>query len=139
MLSNFQVGEKPLLQSFLLGQPEFRKTLQGATMEQLRQRIIASCHLGPLDAAETGAYIMHRLRTAGWSGDPSFSEDAYVAIHQHTGGIPRRINVLCDRLLLLGRLDKKHEFLGKEVAEVTDELQQEYSPSAMQADQADAV
>ena len=136
MLSNFQIGEKPLLQSFLLGQPEFRRTLQGPEMEQLRQRIIASCHLGPLDLPETEAYIVHRLRTAGWNGDPSFTADAFAAIYQHTGGIPRRINVLCDRLLLLGRLDRKHEFVGNEVAEVIEELQQEYSPPALQANQA---
>jgi general secretion pathway protein A len=139
MLSNFQSGEKPLLQSFLLGQPEFRRTLQDASMEQLRQRVIASCHLGPLDAAaETQGYIVHRLQTAGWRGDPSFSEDAFAAIHVYSGGIPRKINVLCDRLLLLGRLDKKHEFSGKQVAEVVDELQQEFAPPMLQASQAGA-
>lgn len=137
MLSNFQSGEKPLLQSFLLGQPEFRRTLQDASMEQLRQRVIASCHLGPLDAAaETQAYIVHRLQTAGWRGDPSFSEDAFAAIHVYSGGIPRKINVLCDRLLLLGRLDKKHEFSGKQVAEVVEELQQEFAPPMLQASRA---
>ena len=79
MLSNFSAGEKPLLQSFLLGQPEFRRMLQSPHMEQLRQRVIASCHLGPMDGAETEAYIMHRLQTVGWKGDPSFSEDAFDA------------------------------------------------------------
>ena len=66
MLSNFQSGDKPLLQSFLLGQPEFRKTLQNENMQQLRQRVIASYHLGPMEAPETRAYIEHRLKTAGW-------------------------------------------------------------------------
>src|SRR6266850_7367730 len=103
MLSNFVYADKPLLQIFLLGQPEFRKMLQGPEMEQLRQRVIASCHLGPLDGAETEAYIRHRLQTVGWRDDPSFSSDAFAAIYQHTGGIPRKINVLCDRLLLMGR------------------------------------
>jgi general secretion pathway protein A len=138
MLSNFQSAEKPLLQSFLLGQPEFRRTLQDPSMEQLRQRIIASCHLGPLDAAETEAYIVHRLQTAGWRGDPSFSADAFAAIHAYSGGIPRKINVLCDRLLLLGRLDKKHEFIGGEVAEVVAEMQQEFAPTMLQATHAGA-
>src|SRR5882762_1241541 len=73
MLSNFVSADKPLLQTFLLGQPEFRKILQSASMEQLRQRVIATCHLGPMDRAETEAYIVHRLRTAGWRDDPSFS------------------------------------------------------------------
>ena len=136
MLSNFQSDDKPLLQSFLLGQPEFRKTLQSPNMEQLRQRIIASCHLGPMDAAETEAYIVHRLHTVGWRGDPSFSADAYAAIHQYTGGIPRKINVLCDRLLLMGLLDEKHAFGGKEVQAVIDELQTEFAPTALRANQA---
>jgi general secretion pathway protein A len=128
MLSNFVYDAKPLLQTFLLGQPEFRKTLQSHELEQLRQRVIASCHLGPLDGAETEAYIVHRLKTVGWHGDPSFSSDAFAAIYQHTGGIPRKINILCDRLLLMGRLDEKHAFTGKEVAEVTSELLQEFAP-----------
>jgi putative secretion ATPase (PEP-CTERM system associated) len=136
MLSNFQCDEKPLLQSFLLGQPEFRRTLQSPALEQLRQRVIASCHLGPIDGAETEAYILHRMQTVGWSGDPSFSEDTFAAIHQYTGGIPRKINALCDRLLLMGRLDEKHAFTGKDVAEVIDDLQKEFAPSALQGGEA---
>ena len=128
MLSNFQHGERPLLQSFLLGQPEFRRTLQSPAMEQLRQRVIASCHLGPMDDADTQAYIIHRLQTVGWRGDPSFSDGIFSPIHQYTGGIPRKINVLFDRLLLMGRLEKKHAFTGEDVAEVIAELRQEFAP-----------
>ena len=128
MLSNFVYDGKPLLQTFLLGQPEFRKTLLSPELEQLRQRVIASCHLGPLDGAETEAYIVHRLQTVGWRDDPSFSSDAFAAIYQYSSGIPRRINILCDRLLLMGHLDEKHAFTGKEVAEVTNELQEEFAP-----------
>lgn len=129
MLSNFVSGAKPLLQTFLLGQPEFRKTLQNPEMEQLRQRVIASCHLGPMDSSETEAYVLHRLETAGWRGDPTFNADAFAGIHQYTGGIPRKINVLCDRLLLMGCLDESHAFTGKEVAAVIDELQEEFAPA----------
>ena len=128
MLSNFVYDDKPVLQTFLLGQPEFRRTLQSPELEQLRQRVIATCHLGPLDRAETEAYIVHRLKTAGWSDDPSFSFDAFAAIHQYTGGIPRRINILCDRLMLMGRLDDKHAFTGADVADMVRELQQEFAP-----------
>jgi general secretion pathway protein A len=134
MLSNFTSGEKPLLQSFMLGQPEFRRILQSPAMEQLRQRVIASCHLGPMDCPETESYITHRLQTVGWKGDPSFSEDAFAAIYQHTGGIPRRINLLCDRLLLMGFMDEKHALTGKEVAEVITELHQEFAPAPVRAD-----
>jgi general secretion pathway protein A len=128
MLSNFVCDDKPVLQTFLLGQPEFRKTLQSPELEQLRQRIIATCHLGPLDRAETEAYIVHRLQTAGWKNDPTFSYDAFAAIHQNTGGVPRKINILCDRLLLTGRLDEKHAFTGRDVSAVAGELQQEFAP-----------
>jgi len=134
MLSNFVCADKPLLQTFLLGQPEFRRTLQSPAMEQLRQRVIASCHLGPLDGAETEAYILHRLQTVGWRDDPSFGRDTFDAIYQHSGGIPRRINILCDRLLLMGVLDKKHAFTVKDVATVTGELQQEFSSAGPRLD-----
>ena len=135
MLSNFVSADKPLLQTFLLGQPEFRKTLQSPAMEQLRQRVIASCHLGPMDGAETEAYIVHRLQTVGWREDPSFSREAFAAIHQHTGGIPRKINILCDRLLLMGRLDEKHAITVNEVADVVNELQQEFAPADLHVGQ----
>lgn len=100
MLSNFQLGNQALLQSFLVGQPELRVLLQSKSMEQLRQRVIASCHLGPLDTMETRAYIEHRLRHVGWIANPTFDDDAHEQIHRWTGGIPRRINRLCNRLLL---------------------------------------
>lgn len=125
MLSNFQAGEKALLQSFLLGQEEFRHVLQSDGLEQLRQRVIAAYHLNPLDADETRAYIEHRLRMAGWTSDPAFSESAYTAIHETTGGIPRRINTFCDRLLLYGFLEEIHTLDEKAVAAVADELRQE--------------
>lgn len=133
MLSNFMSAAKPLLQTFLLGQPEFRRTLQSPEMEQLRQRVIASCHLGPMDSAETEAYVLHRLQTAGWQGDPSFGAGAFAAIHQYTGGVPRKINILCDRLMLMGCLDQKHALAGKDVAGVIAELQQEFAPADRRA------
>ena len=135
MLSNFMQGNRPLLQTFLVGQPEFRRTLQGPDMEQLRQRVIASYHLGPLDQAETEAYILHRLQVAGWQGDPSFGSDAFAAIYQYTGGVPRRINILCERLMLMGCLDQKHAFDAAEVAVVTDEMEQELAPTAWPVNQ----
>ncbi len=125
MLSNFHEGDKPLLQSFLLGQPEFRETLQSPEMLQLRQRVIASYHLGPLDRMETTQYIMHRLKTAGWQGSPSFSEDAFDAVFQFTEGVPRRINTLCDRILLFGYLEERPHLDAAAVREVIGDLRQE--------------
>lgn len=100
MLSNFQLGNHALLQSFLVGQLELRQMLGSASMEQLRQRVIASCHLGPIAEDETRMYIEHRLRHAGWKGKPIFDDEAITQIFVFTGGIPRRINLLCTRLLL---------------------------------------
>jgi general secretion pathway protein A len=126
MLSNFQTTERSLLQTFLLGQPEFRRTLMSPGMQQLRQRVIATYHLGPLDADETRTYIEHRLRTVGWSGVPSLSDEAYAGVHQHTGGIPRRINALCDRLFLMGYLEEKARFEHDDVELVAGDIAQEF-------------
>lgn len=129
MLSNFQVSDKPLLQSFLLGQEEFRSTLQSPGLEQLRQRIIASCHLAPLEERETRDYVAHRLGVVGWDQDPLITRDAHAAIYAATGGIPRRVNVLCDRLLLFGYLEQKHEFTAETVQKVAAELSDELEPT----------
>lgn len=108
MLSNFQIKGRPLVQSFLLGQREFRTTMRSEGFEQLRQRVIAAYHLKPLDVEETRRYIEHRLRLVGWAGDPGFSEDVFDGIYAFTEGVPRRINTLCDRLLLYGYLEELH-------------------------------
>ncbi|MBC7604940.1 MAG: AAA family ATPase [Ramlibacter sp.] len=125
MLSNFQFGNQALLQSFLVGQPEFREILQRPEMEQFRQRIAATCHIGPLDVEETQRYIEHRLERAGSTGKPIIDADAFDAIYAASGGIPRRVNSICDRLLLLGFLSDKIELGGPEVAEVLKDLAQE--------------
>ncbi|MBK1612255.1 ATPase [Rubrivivax gelatinosus] len=125
MLSNFQFGNQALLQSFLVGQPEFREILQRPEMEQFRQRVAATCHIGPLDAEETQRYIEHRLKCAGSTGKPSFDAAAFDAIYQATGGIPRRVNTVCDRLLLAGFLSGKTHLAVDDVAEVVREFQQE--------------
>ena len=100
MLSNFQVGGRALIQTVLLGQPEFRDKLAGPGLEQLRQRVIATHHLDAMGADEVEAYIRHRLTRVDWQGVPEFEAGAYAAIHRHSGGIPRRVNQLAHRLLL---------------------------------------
>jgi general secretion pathway protein A len=131
MLSNFQTNDNSLLQTFLLGQPEFRKTLLGGDMLQLRQRVIASYHLGPMDVNETRNYIEHRLHTVGWREDPTLNDDAFSAIHDFTGGIPRKINTLCDRLFLMGYLEEIHAFDKSHVDTVIADIQQEFDHSDM--------
>lgn len=135
MLSNFQFETQALLQSFLVGQPEFRSIMQSPHMQQLRQRVIAACHIGPMDHDETRAYIEHRLKCAGFAGEPLFKIDAYEAIHRASGGIPRRINSLCDRILLSGFLAGKKEFVLADVEEVAKELNEEtLSPAVFYRD-----
>ncbi len=139
MLSNFQVDNKALVQTFLLGQEEFKRTLQSPGMEQVRQRIIASYHLEPLSPDETEKYIMHRLQLVGWNEDPTFANGVFRMIHEFTGGVPRRINAMCDRLMLFGCLEELHNLEKDAVLSVMQELEQEVSfdPPPGEADQAE--
>lgn len=89
MLSNLSVDGAPPLQTLLVGQPQFRATLATPNLEQLRQRVIASCHLGPIDASEIEGYIRYRLEAVNWQGDPAFTPDAFEAINRHAKGVPR--------------------------------------------------
>ncbi|MEN3356008.1 MAG: ral secretion pathway protein, partial [Betaproteobacteria bacterium] len=125
MLSNYQLETQALLQSFLVGQPEFRRMLESSEMQQLRQRVIAGCHISPMDMDETRGYVEHRLTHVGWKGDPRFEPDAYEALYEATDGIPRRINSVCDRLLLSGYLAGKHVFAREDVDEAAQEIRQE--------------
>jgi general secretion pathway protein A len=125
MLSNIFFDRTMALQSFLLGQPQFRATLGSPRLEQLRQRVTAAYHLGPLNEAESKAYVEHRLRRADWIGDPHFSEDCFPLIHQRTGGVPRQINTLCSRLLLFGFLEELHTLTGNSVQKVANDLREE--------------
>jgi general secretion pathway protein A len=130
MLSNFQLGDQALLQSFLVGQPELREMMQSPQMQQLRQRVIASYHLGPMDKPETQAYIEHRLKHVGWKGDPRFEPACFDLIHELTGGIPRRINTICNRLLLAAFLAERHELTTGDVRAVAEEILQELGPES---------
>lgn len=106
MLSNFQLGGQALLQIFLLGQPEFRDKIAGSVrLEQIRQRVIATHHLEPMQASEVAPYIEHRLKVVGWKGNPRFTPDAYTLLARSSGGVPRRLNALVSRVLLLGAID----------------------------------
>jgi putative secretion ATPase (PEP-CTERM system associated) len=131
MLSNFQLGDKALLQSFLIGQPELRAMMQGPKMQQLRQRVIASYHLGPLDRLETQAYVEHRLRHVGWNDDPRFAPGCFDLVHELSGGIPRRINTLCNRLMLAGFLGEKHLLEPADVDAVAREIHEEMGPEGV--------
>jgi len=106
MLSNFQLDNKPLIQSFLLGQEELKDIISAPDMEQFRQRIIASAHLKPLNLEEVKSYINHRLQQANCDKNQLFSDDAFQLIFEKTLGVPRKINIFVDRLLLFGFLEE---------------------------------
>jgi putative secretion ATPase (PEP-CTERM system associated) len=125
MLSNINVDGRASVQTILLGQPQFRIALARPDTEQLRQRILASYHLEALSEDETRAYVEHRLRTVGWIDDPHFEHDALSAIYDLSGGIPRRINTLCTRVLLLGALEEVHAITSEMVESTALELQQD--------------
>ncbi|HEY0837120.1 MAG TPA: AAA family ATPase [Azospirillum sp.] len=125
MLSNLAVAGEPLVQIFLLGQPQFRTTLADPDLEQFRQRVTASYHLRPLSADETREYVGHRLAAVGWTGTPSFSEACLARIHQEAGGVPRRINTLCTRLLLFGCLEEVDAFDAPHVDAVVRDFRNE--------------
>jgi len=125
MLSNYQANSRPLVQTFLIGQPQFRQTMTSRDLEQLMQRVVAAHHLEPLTADETQAYIEHRLKCVDWAGDPHIEPDIYRIVYEASGGIPRRINLLCDRLFLACYLETAHT-LDRALAEtVIAELRRE--------------
>lgn len=126
MLSNFQLGGQALLQIFLLGQPEFRDKLQSSDrLEQLRQRVIAHHHLDPMGAEEIEPYITHRLSKSGWSGRPKITSDVFRILYSETGGVPRKINTLMSRVLLMGSVEQAElidqSLVGRVLADLSGE------------------
>ena len=131
MLSNFQIAGRALIQIVLLGQPEFRDKLASPGLEQLRQRVIATHHLDAMGADEVEAYVRHRLGVVGWQGWPDFGADAFAAIHAETGGIPRRVNQLANRLLLYAAVEGLDTVTVEAVAAVAaDAAPPEAAPAA---------
>ena len=107
MLSNFQAGGRAMLQVVLLGQPEFRDRLHGEShLEQLRQRVVAIHHLEPMGPEEVDAYMAHRLLRVGWKGKPDFTVDAFAAFHTASGGVPRQLNSIANRVMLHAALSE---------------------------------
>ena len=129
MLSNFQLDNKPLIQSFLLGQEELKTIISAPDMEQFRQRIIASAHLKPLNAEEVKNYIKYRLAQANCTKEALFSEEAFQLIFEKTLGVPRKINIFVDRLLLFGFLEELSNIDCKAINEVAKEMSVELTGS----------
>jgi general secretion pathway protein A len=134
MLSNFQAKEQAMLQIFLLGQPEFRDRLnESDQLEQLRQRVIATHHLTAMEPSEVGPYIEHRMKLVGWQGTPSFDPAAFAAVYAQTGGVPRKINNLMTRVLLMGSLENSQVVDAALIAAVVADLGSDNKVAAMPA------
>jgi len=102
MLTNLQRGTRPLLQLFLVGQPDLQERLLAPAMDQLRQRVAAFCTLEPLDLQDTFDFVLHRLARAGWRGTPALDARIFPLMHRASHGLPRYLCKLCARLLLHG-------------------------------------
>ena len=136
MMSNFQLGSHPLLQQLLLGQPEFKQTLaQHDRLEQLRQRVIAAHHLTPMEVHEVAPYIEHRLSLVNWTGYPSFDPKIFAKIHEASGGIPRRVNQIATRLLLMGAVEQRSQIDCAMLDQVVEEMARDNRPDLAETGQ----
>jgi putative secretion ATPase (PEP-CTERM system associated) len=122
MLSNLETEKSKLIQILLVGQPNLREVLARPELEQLRQRVTVSYHLQPLDIDETAAYVNHRLRRAAIGAPLEFSRSVTDVIHQYSAGIPRKINIIADAMLLFGYGEERHVIDITLTTEVIEEL-----------------
>lgn len=125
LLSNLSDGSKPLVQVVLLGQPEFRRTLASPHLDQLRQRVLASYHLNPLEFADIRPYVLHRLAAGGCARADLFHEDAFPVIYRATDGVPRRINRLCARLLFNAAIEGEMQITAAAALRIAEELERD--------------
>lgn len=122
LMADLQEEGHPLLQIFLVGQESLRNVMREPETEQFQQRVIGTCQLGPMSLPETRSYVEHRLRRAGWTGDPELTGAAILAIYRYSAGVPRHINKICTRLLLQGVLENKHKLDKDDVVGIAMEM-----------------
>ena len=125
ILADLQTQSRIMLQLFLVGQESLQDLMHSPDMEQFQQRVIANYQLAPLNLRDTRSYIEHRLLQAGWTCDPKFSGEAVLSIYQLSHGVPRHINKICNRLLLLGFGKGSHAFEEQDVQEISTEMHDE--------------
>ncbi len=130
LLMNLEDQGRQLFQCFLLGQEQLRRTLQLPVLEQAKQRVIAAYNLQPLDTSDTRQYIEYRLRKAGWIGNPQFKDQAFDEIYKFSKGIPRKINLVCNRALVYGYLEELNIIDGDVINMVVKELDEELEEEA---------
>lgn len=125
MLSNLETEKEKLLQIVLIGQPELRRKLEMARLEQFRQRIAIHYHIEPLSEEETKKYILHRLNYARSNGremSALFEREAFELVYRYSRGLPRLINKVCDHALFIGFVSDLDRIKASTVQEAIDEL-----------------
>lgn len=125
LLTNYQVGNQPLVQIVLVGQPDLHKKVLSPELTQLHQRIISSTSLDFLDESETREYFLHRMSAAGWTENPTFDEAIYTVLFTASEGIPRWINQIGSRLLLNGFVEQRNTIGLADIKQVVNDLFQE--------------
>jgi general secretion pathway protein A len=121
LLTNLETETQKLLQIILIGQPELRSLLERTELRQIAQRVTGRYHLDPLSGSETAAYVLHRLRVAGATAD-LFTPGALREVHRLTGGVPRLINIICDRALLGAYSEERHQVRAELVRHAAEEV-----------------
>ncbi|MBN1526675.1 MAG: AAA family ATPase [Candidatus Omnitrophica bacterium] len=136
MLSNLETDKDKLFQIILVGQPELRDKLNSPALKQLRQRIGVRFHMTPLDKNEVSQYIYHRLKVAGSNGEICFSDDALEAIARYSGGVPRIINMVCDKALLMAYVmetkDISLSMVERSIQEIEGSVSYEYNTGSFE-------
>lgn len=122
LLANLQSKGEPLVQLFLVGQTGLRETLLLPQLEQLHQRLVATCHVEVLDVDETKEYILQNLRSANWNNNPAIASNVYTAVHRSSLGIRRWINLICSRLMLHAIANDREELELPDLCEVLSDL-----------------
>lgn len=132
LLSNLETQKEKLFQIVLVGQPQLKLKLSSPELAQLKQRIAIRYHILPLEEDEISNYIQHRLRVAGSSGDITFSEDALAEIYSFSKGVPRLLNMICDRSMLLGYVKEIWTFGGEIIRRAIAEIE-DFRPVSVEA------
>jgi general secretion pathway protein A len=123
LISNLETDTEKLIQIVLMGQSELRDLLARHELRQLAQRVTARYHLSPLTLEETLAYIKHRLQVADGEGKVGFDHDALVAVHRLSAGVPRLVNLICDRSLIAGYVRNTRRITRSMVREAAREVE----------------
>ena len=123
LLSNLETEKEKLFQIILVGQPELKQKLSSPDLTQLKQRIAIRYHIKPLDEPDVGGYITHRLEIAGSNGNIKFCDDAVDEIYDYSKGVPRLINIVCDRSMLLGYVKEIRDFHNDVVKQAISEIE----------------